>query len=131
MPKNYSMGGRSPSAAPGGVGAVPERQSWRKRFGALRNLPPFLALVWRTSPSLAVSQALLRIVRALLPVVTLYVGKLIIDQVVVLVQAPHPAADLREWIASGLLDRMGDRAGALVRRGGRACACAGLGVCIP
>ena len=53
------------------------------------------------------SQALLRIVRALLPVVTLYVGKLIIDQVVVLVQAPHPAADLREWIASGLLDRMG------------------------
>jgi len=54
-----------------------------------------------------VSQALLRIVRALLPVVTLYVGKLIIDQVVVLVQAPHPAADLREWIASGLLDRMG------------------------
>jgi len=107
MPKNYSMGGRSPSAAPGGVGAVPERQSWRKRFGALRNLPPFLALVWRTSPSLAVSQALLRIVRALLPVVTLYVGKLIIDQVVVLVQAPHPAADLREWIASGLLDRMG------------------------
>jgi len=54
-----------------------------------------------------VSQALLRIVRALLPVVTLYVGKLIIDEVVVLVQAPHPAADLREWIASGLLDRMG------------------------
>ena len=53
------------------------------------------------------SQALLRIVRALLPVVTLYVGKLIIDEVVVLVQAPHPAADLREWIASGLLDRMG------------------------
>jgi len=107
MPKNYSMGGRSPSAAPVGVGPVPERQSWRKRFGALRNLPPFLALVWRTSPSLAVSQALLRIVRALLPVVTLYVGKLIIDEVVVLVQAPHPAADLREWIASGLLDRMG------------------------
>jgi len=84
-----------------------ERQSWRKRFGALRNLPPFLALVWRTSPSLAVSQALLRIVRALLPVATLFVGKLIIDEVVVLVQAPHPTADLQQWIASGLLDRMG------------------------
>ncbi len=39
--------------------------------------------------------------------VTLYVGKLIIDEVVLLVQAPHPTADLREWIASGLLDRMG------------------------
>ena len=86
------MSSRSPSSAAAGVGPVPERQSWRKRFGALRNLPPFLALVWRTSPSLAVSQALLRIARALLPVVTLYVGKLIIDEVVVLVQAPHPTA---------------------------------------
>ena len=110
MPKNYTMGGRSSSAAaatPGGPVPTPERQSWRKRFGALRNLPPFLELVWRTSPALTISQALLRIVRALLPVLTLYVGKLIIDEVVVLVQAPHPAADLKEWIASGLLDRIG------------------------
>ena len=38
---------------------------------------------------------------------TLFVGKLIIDEVVVLVQAPHPAADLQQWIASGLLDRIG------------------------
>ncbi|HEY5308188.1 MAG TPA: ABC transporter ATP-binding protein, partial [Casimicrobiaceae bacterium] len=90
------MGGRSPSATPGNIGPVPERQSWRKRFGALRNLPPFLALVWRTSPSLAVSQGLLRIVRALLPVATLFVGKLIIDEVVGLVRAPHPAADLQQ-----------------------------------
>jgi len=110
MPKNYTMGGRSSSAtsaAPANVGPVPERQSWRKRFGALRNLPPFLALVWRTSPSLAISQGLLRIVRALLPVATLFVGKLIIDEVVVMVQAPHPAADLQQWIAGGLLDRIG------------------------
>jgi ATP-binding cassette, subfamily B, bacterial len=110
MPKNYTMGGRSSSvtsATSGAVGPPPERQSWRKRLGALRNLPPFLKLVWQTSPALAMSQGLLRILRALLPVATLYVGKLIIDEVVVLVQAPHPATDLREWIASGLLDRIG------------------------
>ena len=110
MPKNYTMGGRSssaPSVTPGGIAPGPERQSWRKRLGALRNLPPFLELVWRTSPSLTLSQALLRIVRALLPVLTLYVGKLIIDEVVVLVQGSHPAAELRQWIASGLLDRIG------------------------
>ena len=76
-------------------------------MGALRNLPPFLKLVWQTSPSFAISQGLLRVVRALLPVVTLYVGKLIIDEVVVLVQAPHPGSDLQEWIAGGLLDRIG------------------------
>ena len=73
----------------------------------MRNLPPFLKLVWRTSPALTLSQALLRVVRALLPVATLYVGKLIIDEVVLLVQAPRAADDLREWLASGLLDRIG------------------------
>jgi ATP-binding cassette subfamily B protein len=107
MPKNYTMGGRAPSAAPVDLPPPTQRASWRERFGALRNLPPFLKLVWRTSPALTLSQALLRIVRAVLPVATLYVGKLIIDEVVLLVQAPHAAEDLRQWIASGLLDRIG------------------------
>ena len=101
------MGGRTASARPGDALPAPERQSWRKRLGALRNLPPFLKLVWRTSPTIVVSQSLLRVVRALLPVATLYVGKLIIDEVVLLVQAPHALAGLRQWIASGLLHRIG------------------------
>ncbi len=107
MPKNYTSGGRAPSAAPVDLPPPAQRASWRERFGALRNLPPFLKLVWRTSPALTLSQALLRIVRAVLPVATLYVGKLIIDQVVLLVGAPHAAEDLRQWLASGLLDRIG------------------------
>ena len=32
-----------------------ERPSWRERLGALRNLPPFLKLVWRTSPALTLA----------------------------------------------------------------------------
>src|ERR1700692_1351484 len=108
MPKIYTMGGRASSAPPGDISAAPQQQqSWRERLGALRNLPPFLALVWRTSPALTLSQSLLRVVRAVLPVATLYVGKLIIDEVVLLVQAPRAAEDLRQWIASGLLDRIG------------------------
>ena len=106
MPKNYAMGGRTAPPKPGDALPAPERQSWRARLGALRNLPPFLKLVWRTSPALTLSQSLLRVVRALLPVATLYVGKLIIDEVVLLVQAPHAAEDLRQWLASGLLDRI-------------------------
>ena len=101
------MGERSPAPAPGDPSPSTKRQSWRERVGALRNLQPFLKLVWRTNPTLAVGQALLRVVRALLPVATLYVGKLIIDEVVLLAQAPHAADDLRQWIASGLLDRIG------------------------
>jgi len=101
------MGGRGLPAAPSDSAAAPERQSWRERLGALRNLPPFLKLVWKTSPALTLSQALLRVVRALLPVAALYVGKLIIDEVVLLVQAPRAAEDLQQWLTSGLLDRIG------------------------
>ena len=79
----------------------------RARLGALRNLPPFLKLVWQTSPALTLGQGVLRIVRALLPVVTLYVGKLIIDEVVLLAGVPSANDTLREWLASGVLDRIG------------------------
>ena len=107
MAKNYASGGRAASPRPGDALPAPDGRSWRERLGALRNIPPFLKLVWRTSPSLTLGQALLRIARALLPVATLYVGKLIIDEVVLLVQAPHAIEGLRQWIASGLLDRIG------------------------
>ena len=56
----------------------------RERFGALRNLRPFLRLIWETSPSLTIANIVLRLVRAVLPVALLYVGKLIIDEVILL-----------------------------------------------
>jgi len=56
----------------------------KERFSALSNLPRFFKLVWQTSPSLTLTNALLRIIRSALPVAILYVGKLIIDQVVFL-----------------------------------------------
>jgi ATP-binding cassette, subfamily B, bacterial len=121
MPKHYTMGGRAgggpagPPGGPGGLigpGGVPllTPKSLRERFGALRNLPPFLKLIWHTSRRLTVADLALRLVRALLPVVTLYVGKLIIDEVIRLAAfggiggAP---AGLREWLASGRLDHLG------------------------
>ena len=81
-------------------------QPLRARLGALRNLPPFLKLVWQTSPALTLGQGVLRILRALLPVITLYIGKLIIDEVVLLAGTPSPNDTLREWFESGALDRI-------------------------
>jgi len=52
-----------------------------------------MRLVWDTSPSLTIAQAVLRLARALIPVVVLYVGKLIIDEVVALAQGPHQFND--------------------------------------
>src|SRR5258706_11858240 len=105
MPKSYTMGGRGTPPAGPGVGAAPK--SWRERLGALRNLPPFLTLVWQTSRTLTVAEGVLRLVRALLPVVTLYIGKLIIDEVVGLTRTNAPPETLRQWLESGLLNWIG------------------------
>jgi ATP-binding cassette subfamily B protein len=90
----------------GGGHVPPQARTLRERFVALRNLPPFLALVWQTSHALTVGTLALRLVRALLPVATLFVGKLIIDEVVLQVQAPGAPSALGEWLASGRLDRL-------------------------
>ncbi len=81
--------------------------SFRERVGALRNLRPFLAMVWATSPTLTASTIALRLLRALLPVATLYIGKLIIDDVVMLVQLPDKPTTLQQWLDSGHLNRLG------------------------
>ena len=81
--------------------------SFRERVGALRNLRPFLGMVWATSPSLTATTIVLRLMRALLPVATLYVGKLIIDDVVMLVQLPDKPVTLQQWLDSGHLNKLG------------------------
>src|SRR5215218_1252266 len=112
MPKHYTMGGRGgggpamPAGGPGGV-PLPTPKSLRERFGALRNLPPFLKLIWHTSRGLTVADLALRLVRALLPVATLYVGKLIIDEVIRLAGTGGAPPHLRDWLASGLLGHLG------------------------
>ncbi len=85
---------------------LPPPQTWRERFGALRNLPPFLKLVWQTSPGISVAQGLLRLVRALLPVAALYIAAKIIDEVVRLTQAPSPGATFDAWLQSGMLSHI-------------------------
>ena len=84
----------------------PARPSLRARLGALRTLPPFLALIWRTSPTLTSATLALRLVRALLPVAVLFLGKLIIDEVLHLSQQPGHPADAAAWVESGLLLRL-------------------------
>ena len=54
----------------------------------MQNLPRFFKLVWQTSPMLTLLNILLRLVRSALPVAVLYIGKLIIDQIIFLSQNP-------------------------------------------
>ena len=88
-------------------GVVPPRPTtWRERLGALRNLPPFLAMVWDSSWPLTFTTVAVRLVRALLPVATLFVGKLIIDDVVHLTHLTARPVGLTGWLGSGLLHRL-------------------------
>ncbi|MBC7567871.1 MAG: ABC transporter ATP-binding protein, partial [Pedobacter sp.] len=60
--------------------------SFSDRFSALKNLPALFRLVWASSPSKTALSFCLRIVRSAMPIALLYVGKLIIDEVVQLNQ---------------------------------------------
>jgi len=60
----------------------PERLTWRERFAAMRYVPALLVLVWQTDRLLTLGTAVLRVIRAFVPVATLWIGKLIIDEVI-------------------------------------------------
>ncbi|WP_132142103.1 ABC transporter ATP-binding protein [Luteibacter rhizovicinus] len=98
MPPHARTGGRRPEATPPlGI---------RERLGALANVPPFIKAVWQTSPLLTIENLVLRLLRALLPVITLFVGKLIIDEVTHLIAGGARHGSASEWLASGELDRL-------------------------
>ena len=59
-----------------------ELLTFKQRLNSLHNLPKFFKLVWQTSPSLTITNSLLRIIKSATPVAILYIGKLIIDQVI-------------------------------------------------
>ena len=61
---------------------LPTPKTFRERWAALAHLGPFLRLIWETNRPLTLAEIALRLVRALLPLALLYVGKLIIDEVV-------------------------------------------------
>ncbi|MCW5718506.1 MAG: ABC transporter ATP-binding protein [Bauldia sp.] len=90
----------------GGVPLGPPEQGLMARMGALRNVPPFIRMVWQTNRGLTLASLVLRFIRALLPVATLYMAKLIIDEVVMLAQLPDRPGDFSGWLDSGLLDRL-------------------------
>ena len=64
----------------------------REQFGALRYLAPFFRLVYGVAPRLTIVNGLLRLVKAGLPLAMLYVGKLIIDEIVAIAERGAPDA---------------------------------------
>lgn len=80
--------------------------TWRERLDNLRHLGRLVAQIWRTSKPLTAASIGLRLIASVQPIAMLYVGKLIIDEVVRLSTAPSPGASFGEWWSSGALTTM-------------------------
>lgn len=78
------------------------RQRLRRAIGpstrAFRHLPALAALSWQASRSLTAASVGLRLGRALIPVATLYLAKLILDGVVGLRASPPPGPASLAWL---------------------------------
>ncbi len=99
-------GASAGAGGPRGPAPLDAPKTFRERAHALRNLPPLLRLVWRTSPPLLLANAGLRLCRSLLPLAMLYVAAQVIDEVVHVAGAGHPFGTLGAWRASGVLHRL-------------------------
>ncbi|MDQ6813904.1 MAG: ABC transporter ATP-binding protein/permease [Bacteroidota bacterium] len=58
--------------------------SLKARLAALTNLPRFFKMAFRAGPSLTIANVVIRVVLSVLPLLMLYIGKLIIDHVIFL-----------------------------------------------
>ncbi len=60
--------------------------------------------MWRTNPGLALANLLLRLVKSVLPLAILFVGKLILDQIVGMIESPGmDPAPLWQWVGIELV----------------------------
>jgi ATP-binding cassette subfamily B protein len=77
------------------------RPGWRERIQALKHVPRLLRLVWRSQPRYVAGILALRVLRSLVPLVVLWIGKLIVDEVVhAIALAGHGGVD---WMRLGEL----------------------------
>ena len=77
--------------------------TFRERLENLRLLGRLVAQIWGTSRLLTAASIGLRLVASLQPLAMLYVGKLIIDEVVRLTGIVAPGPDFADWWGSGAL----------------------------
>jgi ATP-binding cassette, subfamily B, bacterial len=85
-----------------GRGPAPLDVSWRERLQALRHLPKLLRMVWQTEPRYVIGILVLRVLRSGVPLAVLWIGKLIVDEVVHAINL-HNGGGAIPWSRLGLL----------------------------
>jgi ATP-binding cassette subfamily B protein len=74
----------------------------KERLGALKNIPAFFKLVWQSAPGMMAANMVLRFIKAAIPFLLLYTGKLIIDKVLHLSRHNDSAAAVDLWVLVGI-----------------------------
>lgn len=78
-----------------------EKTSLRKSFSALVYIPRFFKEIWRINKKLFVLSSICRLIGALLPVIILWIGKIIIDEIIL--QSKLDVSDLTKlWTFVGI-----------------------------
>jgi len=78
----------------------PLLSAWKDRLHALKNVPPVLRIVWDSGPSVVVLGLVLRAGVSLIPVMTAWVTKLIIDLINGIVQHKAKLTNELWWLAA-------------------------------
>ncbi len=73
---------------------------WHERISALRNVPPVLRIVWQSGPLVVSLGLVFRLLTSLLPIVALWITKLIIDDVVQAVSGRQPVTRTLWWLVA-------------------------------
>jgi ATP-binding cassette subfamily B protein len=73
---------------------------WRERLSALRNVPAVLKIVWDSGPAVVIFGLVSRLFSSILPVVLLWITKLIIDGIVHAVSTHQPVSGRFWWLVA-------------------------------
>jgi len=74
--------------------------AWNERVSALRNVPPVLKIVWRSSPTVVALGLVSRVLISLLPLALLAITKLIVDYVVHAVSSRQMVPQRFWWLVA-------------------------------
>ena len=75
-------------------------RGWGERLSALRQVPPVLAIVWRSGPPVVALGLVFRLLASTLPIVLLWIAKLIIDSIVHAVSNHQPVQSGFWWLVA-------------------------------
>ena len=73
---------------------------WHERLAALRNVPPVLRIVWNSGPLVVSLGLVFRLIASLIPILALWITKLIIDGIVHTVMARQAVPRSLWWLVA-------------------------------